>query len=78
MQPDGDGRSLAAYPVSASPWVCGPGTRDLSTSVSGSGGTNPAVRPASVVTVPSMRHRLDGAHIVPGDSYGQRHEGTPI
>ncbi len=35
-------------------------------------------RPASVVTVPSSRHRLDGAHTATGDSYGQRHEGTPI
>ncbi len=50
----------------------------LSTSVRGSGETNPGVRAASVVTVPSTRHRLDGAHTVSGHTYGQRHEGTAI
>ncbi len=45
-------------PVSASPWVCGSETRDLSIAEPGSGETNPGVRPASVVTVPSTRHRL--------------------
>ncbi len=39
---------------------------------------NPGVRPASVVPVPSTRHRLEGAHTAPGDSYGQMHEGTTI
>ncbi len=67
----------SAYPVSASPWVSGPDTRDLSTSVRGSGETNPGVLPASIVTKPSTRHRLDGAYAAPGDSYGQRHDGTP-
>ncbi len=50
----------------------------MSTSVPGSGETNPGVRPASVVTVPLTRHRLDWAHPAPGDSYDQRHEGTSI
>ncbi len=72
------GKSCSANPVSASLWVCGSDTRDLSTSVPGSGETNPGVGPASVVTAPSVRHRLVEAHTAPGDSYGQRHEGTAI
>ncbi len=53
------GKSCSAYPVSASPWVCGSDTRDLSTSVPGSRETNPGVRPA---LSPSTRHRLAEAH----------------
>ncbi len=70
--------SCSADPVPASPEVCGSDTRDLSASVPGSGETNLGVRPASVLTVPSTRHSLDGAQTAPGDSYGQRHEGTAI
>ncbi len=69
--------SCSAYPVSVAPWVCGSYTRDLTTYVPGSGETNPGFRSASVVTVPSMSDRLDGAHTASGDSYGQRPEGTP-
>ncbi len=58
--------------------VCGSDTGDMSISVVGSGKTNPGVRLASVVTVRSTRQHLDGAHTVPGDSYGQRHEGIAI
>ncbi len=46
--------------------------------VPGFGETNHGLRLADVFTVPSTRHRLDGAHTGPGDSYGQGHEGVAI
>ncbi len=70
-------KSCLAYPVSASPWVRGSDTKDFSTSVPGTRENNPGVRLASVVTEPSTRHRLDGAHTAPGDLYGQRRGRTP-
>ncbi len=71
-------KSCSANSVSASPWVFGSNTSDLSAFVPGSGGTNPGERPASVVTVPSTRHRLDGAHSAPDDSCVHGQEETTI
>ncbi len=65
-------------PVSASSWFCSLDTRNLPTPVPGSGQANPGKWSAGVFSVPTTRHRPDGAHTAPGHTFGQMYEGAAI
>ncbi len=54
-------KSRPTHPVPASSWFCSLDTRDIPTTVSGSGDANPGVWPAGVFALPTTRHRPDGA-----------------